>query len=166
MLPAFVDLFADLDDLVKPEAAMLSEAAARLRALQGDRSGADALDKWMAFHAVASATEKVYTGLEKIMDGVAAGVDLTPVPRSGSWHQDLLRRVARPFPEVRPPLLDRDLHAELSGLCSFRHRERNMYGSQLDPHRLAEQADRAVALVPRFEAALQTLHNHLAEASP
>lgn len=162
MLPAFVDLFADLDDLIAPEAAMLERAVASLEdALSAPESERDALRMWLLVHAVASGTEKIYTGLERIMERVGAMVDGAPLPRGTAWHQDLLRRMGRPFPDVRPALLDESLGDTLAALCSFRHRERNMYGSQIKPAVLASVAREAVGVVPAFRHALECLHAHL-----
>lgn len=162
MLPAFVDLFADLDGLIEPEAEMLRRAVDHLEAVLAESGEADPLRLWLLVHAVASGTEKVYTGLEKIMERIAATVDGAPIPQSGSWHQDLLRRMGRPFPDVRPALLDEPLVGTLSALCSFRHRERNMYGAQIKADVLAKVARDATAVVPAFRAALAALQDHLA----
>ena len=71
------------------------------------------------------------------------------------WHQALVDRVALDIGGVRPALLpDRRTREEVRELVRFRHRLRNLYGEDLDPHK-TEQVQR---IVVRFFARFPELH--------
>jgi hypothetical protein len=82
------------------------------------------------------------------MQRIAAIVDGNKVQHDDGWHVALLRRLSRPYGDVRPAVLSDDTFALLNGLRAFRHRERNTYGSWLDLDKTIENA-RTVPLLRR-----------------
>lgn len=81
--------------------------------------------------AVALNLHSFYAGLERIFEVVAANIDRTK-PEGPHWHQDLLRQMATPVPEVRPPILRRDTRDQLDRYRGFRHVVRNVYTFNFD----------------------------------
>lgn len=51
------------------------------------------------------------------------------------WHQALVDRMALDIPEVRPALLSEQQQKQVREIVRFRHRLRNLYGEDLDPHK-------------------------------
>lgn len=80
------------------------------------------------------------------MDLIAKQIDKTPIPKSDDWHRQILLRMKNEWPNVRPAVLSEQTYDLLNGLRSFRHRQRNTYGSDLDPARVTELAREAVKL--------------------
>jgi hypothetical protein len=66
------------------------------------------------------------------MARIASEVDQAPVMHADSWHRALLRRMANPFPEVRPAVISPACYDVMDALRAFRHRERSTYGIKLD----------------------------------
>jgi hypothetical protein len=128
MHPIFVDIENEFSEIAV-EAEGLSNRLARL-----DAEGPllDFQDRWEATHVCASATEKIYTGCERVMARLASEIDGVPVSHSDGWHMALLRRIARPYPDLRSAIISAECYAILDKLRSFRHRERNSYGVRLD----------------------------------
>src|ERR1700692_4789350 len=59
----------------------------------------DSQQHWRDTHVCASAVEKIYTGMERIMSNVAKILDGEPIGKStDAWHQKLLLRMANPYP--------------------------------------------------------------------
>ena len=69
---------------------------------------------------------------------------------TSSWHRDLVRRMMIEIPELRPALFDRGLAERVDELRGFRHRFRNMYGSDLDPERVRLVQSRLPATLSEF----------------
>lgn len=141
MHPSFVDIENEFSE-IGFEAEHLS---VRLKCLDRFEPPADMQERWEATHICASAAEKIYTGFERAMARLAAEVDGSAMAHSAGWHAALLRRMANPFPGVRPSVISRDCYAVLDKLRSFRHRERNTYGINLDSGIVAERGHQAVA---------------------
>ena len=76
-----------------------------------------------------------YSGLERIFELIA--VDLDGIKLGGEhWHIELLRQMTLELPEVRPPVLSRDVAERLDSYRKFRHLIRNIYTTNLDPSEL------------------------------
>lgn len=72
-----------------------------------------------------------YVGLERVFEGIADNIDRS-LPDGHNWHRDLLQQMTVPIPGVRPPVIPRQLHADLGRLLGFRHVVRNVYTYELD----------------------------------
>ena len=134
-------------DAMARRVADLDDARARLARTPGD-SAALALLAW--------AVHGWYTALESIMERVAREIDAT-VPAGDKWHRALLAQVNADVPGVRPAVLPRELRADLEELLAARHFLRHAYGAELDPDRLAHNAERVLAIEPRVRDALDAL---------
>ncbi len=81
-----------------------------------------------------------------MLEIVAKQVDKQPIQDSSDWHRQLLLRMKNDLPGIRAAVLSEETHDLMNGLRSFRHRQRNTYGSDLDPVRVIELAREAVDL--------------------
>ena len=145
-------LFAEIDAVLgkaATEAGRAKRASARLA-----RGCADPLGQWIHLTAVASGLEHVYSGLEKAFKIIAAEID-GAVPAGEDWHARLCALMFTPVPGRRPAVLPGKLRAELDDLRAFRHRVRNLYGSELMASVVKEKAARAPATVAKVRRALR-----------
>ena len=113
-----------------------------------------------------SGAEKVYTGCERVMSSIAALVDGAKGAGGEGSHTILLLQMARPFPNVREAILSTDTHVLLDRLRSFRHRERNTYGFNLDPIIVHERASEAVKAFHHFQSDVARFLEIRREAAP
>ena len=144
MRATFVDLSIELDDIGR-------EASHLFAALDRNRGAVSVQESWERTHMLASAIEKIYTGCERVMARLASDVDGAPVSHAGHWHVTVLKRLAHPFPDVRGAVFSPETYAKLDRLRSFRHRERNSYGIDLDPSIVLDRASEAGATFSLFK---------------
>ncbi len=104
----------------------------------------------MDLHVFASATEKVYTGCERVMARIAALIDGAPLDRGEGWHVALLQRMANPYADIRPAVISDPCLTALNRLRAFRHRERNSYGLRLDPDIVRQRAQEVEPALSQF----------------
>jgi hypothetical protein len=116
----------------------------------------DGQEAWELAHVLASATEKIYTGCERVMSHIAWEVDGVRIGHSEEWHAALLRRMANPFPEVREAIISAECYTQLDRLRAFRHRERNTYGLNLDLDVVVQRANEAIVAVHKFHQEART----------
>lgn len=84
---------------------------------------------WIGVLGFAAAIEKIYSGCERVLELIAKQLDEQPIPKSDDWHRQLLLRMRNEWPGIRPPVLGDETYRLLNDLRSFRHRQRNTYGS-------------------------------------
>ena len=84
----------------------------------------------------ASIFHDFYTGAERIFRRIAEELN-GGVPRSESWHRQLLLDMNLELKDVRPKVITKELCSELGKFLRFRHLFRNMYGFELDSERIA-----------------------------
>jgi len=148
MSPLFAEISAVLDK-AQAEATRAKRAAERL---SGAR--ADALGQWIHLTAVASGIEHAYSGMEQAFKIIAAEID-GAVPTAEDWHARLCALMFTPVPGRRPAVLPAALRSELDDLRAFRHRVRNLYGSELAAAVVKEKAARAPAIVGKVRRAIR-----------
>ena len=154
MSPLFAEIAAVLDKAAA-EASRAQLAAARL-----SRSRADALGQWIHLTAVASGIEHAYSGMEQAFKIIAAEID-GAVPATEDWHARLCALMFTPVPGRRPAVLPVALRPDLDDLRAFRHRVRNLYGSELIATVVKDKAARAPAIVARVRRALRTFESSI-----
>ncbi len=148
MSPLFAEIAAVLDK-AEVEADRARRAARRL-----SRARADALEQWIHLTAIASGIEHAYSGLEQVFKIIAAEID-GAVPAAEDWHARLCALMFTPVPGRRPAVLPAALRGDLDDLRAFRHRVRNLYGSELLAEVVKEKAARAPAIVAKVRRALR-----------
>lgn len=151
MHPVLSDLFLSFEDL-QQERDHLAQALSRFESSPVWHE--NPIDHWLAVTGIASATESIYTGVERLFKLVASNIDQS-VPQGDDHHRQLLQRMTHPLPHTRPPVISQNLRADLDLLRSFRHRERNLYKIHLNASLVIENAQRAVGVVPRLGTELQ-----------
>ena len=151
MSPLFAEIAAVLDKAAA-EADRAKRAASRLSP-RLSRPRADALGQWIHLTAVASGVEHAYSGMEQAFRIIAAEID-GAVPAADDWHARLCALMFTPVPGRRPAVLPAALRSELDDLRAFRHRVRNLYGSELVAEVVKEKATRAPAIVQKVRRAL------------
>ena len=148
MQAIFAEIEAEFDD-IQAEAARLREAIAHH---QSERPEPASLAAWMDVHVFASATEKVYTGCERVIAHIAGQTDGAPLDRGDGWHVDLLQRMANPYTDIRPAAISQTCLTALNRLRAFRHRERNSYGLRLDSDIVLDRAQEVEATLSQFHS--------------
>jgi hypothetical protein len=132
----------------------LAESTRRLRLDPNDPAAA-ALEAW-AIHGW-------YTGFESILERIARQLD-REVPTGERWHRELLAQALVEVPGVRIAIVPSGLRADLEELLAARHFLRHAYGADLDPAKLAEQANRLRGVAPAVDTALDAFDAFLAKA--
>jgi hypothetical protein len=161
MQAIFVDLENELREITE-EAEMLKLA---LAAHQVMKPKLPAHMFWLQVSGLASGVEKLYTGCERVMATIASKIDGSTVSHDDAWHLTLLRRMSNPFPGVRDSVLTNETYRALDGLRAFRHRERNSYGTKLDPEIVEERAAEALEAFELFKADFARLVDEFAPNS-
>jgi hypothetical protein len=109
----FVDIENEFSDIADEVAYLSRFLERRRRSKPSDEPQA----RWEAAHVCASATEKIYTGCERIMAVIAREVDAAPVVHADGWHGALLRRMAHEYPDKRPAVISDGCYRALDRLC-------------------------------------------------
>jgi hypothetical protein len=78
-----------------------------------------------------------YSGLEKIFKRIAAELN-GGVPKTETWHKDLLTEMSWEMEGMRIPVLSEETMKRLLPFLRFRHVFRNLYGFDLEDVRLSE----------------------------
>ena len=146
MHPSYVDIENELSEVSLEVDHLLSSLAQ----LDPNEPPLDAQERWEASVVCSSAAEKIYTGCERVMVRIASEVDGVPVSHSENWHMAVLRRMAKPYPGLRGPVISAECYLIMDKLRAFRHRERNTYGMNLDFEIVVTRATEAVAGYERF----------------
>lgn len=81
--------------------------------------------------SVALSLHDIYTGLERVFQQIAAGVD-EDVPSGEAWHEALLRQMAAERPPRRPAVITEATRDALDNFLRFRHVVRNVYAFEFD----------------------------------
>lgn len=148
MNPIFAELYAALDKAAI-EAERARSAAGRL-----SRAASDELGQWIHLTAIASGIEHAYSGMEQAFKIIAAEFD-GAVPATEDWHARLCTLMFTAVAGRRPAVLPEPLRPELDDLRAFRHRVRNLYGSELIASVVKEKAAAAPAIVARVRRAVR-----------
>ena len=103
-----------------------------------------------------------YSGLERLFELVARHID-QDLPVGEMWHRDLLKRMAREMPNVRPAVISADRVSSLAELRRFRHLVRNLYTFNLVPEKIKPLISNLPELWSQVQAELLAFADFLAE---
>lgn len=138
---------------IEVNADMASAAKHFARAVEifaaGDLEGED-LASYKNRMALLQAMQSGYTSMEAGLERILAILGEEKPVDSGAYHADLVRRVSRPIPDVRPAILPPDLARAIDETRRFRHVARKSY-DDFSPTR----ADPAVAAAGVVRDALE-----------
>jgi hypothetical protein len=101
--------------------------------------------------AMASFVHDIYTGIEKLLEGIVKYFD-GQLPVGEDWHRKLLARAASSNEPARPAIISTDLSIILDDLRGFRHVFRNRYLSNLIPKKVDDLADETVRAFRMLDA--------------
>ena len=158
MNPLFAEISAVLDK-AEAEVVRSKRAAQRL-----SDSPADALERWILLTAAAGGVEHAYSGLEQAFKIIAAEID-GAVPAGEDWHARLCALMFTPIPGRRPAVLPAALRADLDDLRAFRHRVRNLYGSELNIDVVKQKAVHAPVILAKVRRALRVFESAVTSTS-
>lgn len=134
MQPIWLDVAGQLDR-VGEEVAHLQASIHRFRQLPPEQRE-DPQIQWEKATVTGSALEKIYSGLESVLEIIGRRFDGELPADSTAYHKALLERMTRENPGIRPPVLTPEAYKELEGFMGFRHRERHSYIMDLDLERV------------------------------
>ena len=103
--------------------------------------------------AIAFNIHSFYTGLERIFQKIASGIDES-MPAGSNWHHELLLQMASEIPGVRPPVISEETKNILEDYLGFRHIVRNIYSYKINP-------DKIEVLVKKLPDALMRINNEI-----
>lgn len=110
--------------------------------------------------ALASYIADFYSGCERISERVAVYLD-GGLPSSKDWHQELLKQVAEPGGDERPPLWSGALLLELDEYRKFRHLERHIYKIKLKPERVIALAENVELVFNKIQSTITEFYQWL-----
>lgn len=114
--------------------------------------------------AIAKYLHDFYNGVERIFERIAVRLD-GGLPSGDFWHTQLLERMAAPFGEKRPAVIDPPLQKRLFEFLKFRHRIRHTYSYELEWPKVKERADELEEVMQQLRDALATFEAKLGQAA-
>lgn len=115
-----------------------------------------------AVRTLASYVMDVYRRCERMSERVAVTLD-GGLPQGKNWHQALLRQVAEPRGETRPPLWSGPLLLDLDAYRRFRHVVHHKYGDDLHADYVLELAEMAADMMPKIREAIAQFNDWLTQ---
>jgi hypothetical protein len=115
-----------------------------------------------AVHAEALATnlQAIYTKVEGLLGDLLKEID-GDLPRTESWHKDLLLLAASPN-APRPAILSQATYDDLTELLGFRHVVRSRYASELRPADVFKNLTTARRALASFNADIASFRSQFA----
>jgi hypothetical protein len=150
VLAVFQDVAIELEEL-RGEVGRLERKSELYKAA---KTGGDVEIADSHMRAMASFIHDIYTGIEKLLEGLVKYFD-GQLPVGEEWHRKLLARASSPNEPARPAIISSDVSAILDDLRSFRHVFRNRYLSNLIPKRVDDLADETVRAFRTLDADIQ-----------
>ncbi len=124
---------------IRSELENIEEVVTRVRRA-AEASEEDSVNSDLYWDAIALNLHDFYTGLERVLRHIAAEVD-GHVPAGAEWHQELLRQMATPLPQIRPAVFSNATIKRLDEYLRFRHVVRHVYAFEFDPQRIRPLAE-------------------------
>ena len=109
------------------------------RAMAAARRRPDEQDLYL--DSAALCLHDFYTGVERIFQQIAAGLDET-VPSGRDWHEALQQQMAVERLPDRPAVIAEATREALEEYLRFRHVVRNIYAFEFDPERVGRLVER------------------------
>ena len=80
-------------------------------------------------NTIANDLADIYMGIESVFLRIANEID-AHLPKGSKWHKELLEQMTEQRPE-RLPVISENIYPRLAELLNFRHKVRNIYGTEL-----------------------------------
>ncbi len=145
MLAVFQDVQIELEELREEVERLKIKKKLYRKAVDADVEIADS-----HMRAMASFIHDIYTGMEKLLEGLVKYFD-GQLPAGEDWHRKLLARAGFPNENARPAIISDDTGKILDELRSFRHVFRNRYLSNLIPKRVDDLAGETISAFEAFQ---------------
>lgn len=154
-------LYKELVDRIRGEVTDLERVVQRaLRSWTQAQKAPGEQDAYL--DSVALNLHSFYSGLERLFELIARHVDRS-LPEGGTWHRDLLHRMADDVANVRPAVIGQDNAISLDEFRRFRHLVRNVYTMNLMPDKMAGLMAALPVLWPRLRPELNAFADFLEE---
>ena len=140
----------------------LSEIERTIDTLNRLLAQADTIPEIALIPAAAGYIEDFYSGCERLAERVAVTLD-DGLPEGRNWHDQLLRQMAEPGGQGRPPLWERSLLLDLDAYRRFRHRARHLYSVNLHGQRVLELAQQAPNVYEKVKQAVNQFSEWLVQ---
>jgi hypothetical protein len=125
---------------IRQELAAIERVVRRAgRAMAAARRRPDEQDLYL--DSAALCLHDFYTGMERIFQQIAAGLD-EAVPSGRDWHEALLQQMAAERLPDRPAVIAEATREALEEYLRFRHVVRNIYAFEFDPERVGRLVER------------------------
>jgi predicted nucleotidyltransferase len=113
---------------------------------------------FVELRATGSILHDFYSGIERIFERIAVTLD-GGLPEGERWHQLLLRQMEEET-KVRSAVIDKELSARLLEYLKFRHRFRNIYGSELRWDKLRPLAENVFDTLAQLRRKLEDFEGY------
>ncbi len=117
-----------------------------------------------AVAGIAKYVHDFYIGVERVFERIAVRLD-GGLPSGDFWHTQLLERMAAPFEDKRPAVIDPPLQKRLFEFLKFRHRIRHTYSYELEWLKVKERADELEEVLQQLRDALARFEAKLGQAA-
>ena len=151
---SLLETVAQLDRIL--EALEITVREAEAKAEDFARTPPTAFD----LRGIGSLVHDFYTAIEDVFELIAGDINGS-LPETLRWHKQLLSRMTLEVPEVRPPVISKDLARTLDEYLRFRHVFRNVYGYMLDWERLKPLLDRIPTVYEQFRREISAFRRFL-----
>ncbi len=110
--------------------------------------------------AAAFNIQSFYTGLERIFQKIASGIDES-MPSGSNWHHELLLQMASEIPGVRPPVISEELKNVLEDYLGFMHIVRNIYSYKINPEKVEVLVKKLPDALMKINTEIESISIHL-----
>ncbi len=150
-----------LTQRINDELTKISETLARIqRGLEVIETAPVDIKEYIE-RSIANDLADISNGLERIFERIAREVD-AQLPGGSRWHKDLLEQMTKKQPE-RPPVISEKTYPLLEALLDFRHKVRNIYGSEIEYDKTEAHAKAIGELFANVSQELRTFTDRLAQ---
>jgi hypothetical protein len=111
---------------------------------------------FVEIRAAASILHDFYSSVERIFKNIALLIDKN-LPSGENWHIELLSQMAKPFANVRGPVISEELFDNLKEYLKFRHLFRHIYGFELKWERFKELCTKLEDILREIKVEIEKL---------
>jgi len=111
---------------------------------------------FVEIRAAASILHDFYSSVERIFKNIALLIDKN-LPSGENWHIELLSQMAKPFANIRGPVISEELFDNLKEYLKFRHLFRHIYGFELKWERFKELCTKLEDILREIKVEIEKL---------
>lgn len=110
--------------------------------------------------ATAMNLHSFYSGLERLFELVATGIDQF-LPQGANWHNTLLKQMSEEVPTIRPAVISDATCNALQAYRGFRHVVRHVYSFRFDSTKLHTLVEEMPGVFDQMQLELQAFADFL-----